>query len=174
MLTAMLLSGFPAYTQDAVSFSGIWKSDRVRSESAHQATPIGPITLVISQKATEISIQTKTDAKDRSSVANETLVFKLDGSEATTVSDSGVPVECKAHWEGTDLVTETARNLSGSTITTSWVLKMDPSGKELKVKKTLTVQHGYQSADARNVGSETDIFVKVTTGGNKVPGINRE
>jgi hypothetical protein len=74
---------------------------------------------------------------------------------------SGAPIVCKAHWEGTDLVTETVRNLNESTVTTRWVLKMDALSKELTIKKTLTVQHGYQSPDAKNVGTGADVFVKI-------------
>jgi len=134
--------------------------DAARSESAHQATPIGPITLTILQKAGQITIETKTRAKDRPLVANEKLVFRLDGSEATMTGNSGTAITCKAHWEGPDLVTETVRNVNQSTVTTNWVLKIDAAGKELTIKKTLTIQHGYQSPDAKNVGTGTDVFVK--------------
>ena len=155
----MLLSSFPAWTQSPVNFTGTWKTDQARSESAHRAVPIGPITLEISHNPTDISIETKTSVADRSSVANEKLVFQLDGSETTTVTNSG-PVACKARWEGSDLIADTARTINGKTVTTSWVLRMDPSGKEIKVRKTLTIHHGYESAQAGNVGSETDTFVK--------------
>jgi hypothetical protein len=37
---------------------------------------------------------------------------------------------------------------------------MDARGKEVTVRKTLTVQHGYQFQDAKNVGTGIDIFVK--------------
>lgn len=163
--TVALLSHFAAFPQNTPNFSGTWKSDTARSESAHQTTPVGPITLTISQTATEISIDTKTSVKDRPSIANEKLIYKLDGSETTMAGNSGIPIVCKAHWEGADLVAETARNLGGSTVTTIWVLKMDARGKEITIRKTLTVQHGYQSPGAKNVGTGIDIFVK-TTGGH--------
>jgi hypothetical protein len=164
--TVMLFFHFAAFTQNTRNFSGTWKSDAARSESAHQAIPIGPITLIISQTATEISIETKTRVKDRPLIANEKLIYRLDGAETTMAGNSGAPIVCKAHWDGADLVTETVRNL-GSTVTTSWVLRMDARGKELTIKKTLTVQHGYQSPDAKNVGTGTDIFVKTRAGTNK-------
>ena len=37
-------------------FSGAWFMDPSRSESAHQAVPIGPVTLVIKQTPAEISL----------------------------------------------------------------------------------------------------------------------
>jgi len=155
-----LLFDFAAFPQNTVNFSGTWKSDTARSDSAHQAVPTGPITLQISQTATEISIDTRTSAKDRPLIANEKLIYKLDGSETTMAGNSGVPVVCKAHWEGADLVTETARNVRGMTVTTSWVLTLEPGGREHRIKKTLVIQHGYESLNPKNVGTGIDIFVK--------------
>jgi len=165
--TITLLSHFAAFTQTTPNFTGTWKSDNARSDSAHQAAPIGRITLIISQTPKEISIETKTRAKDRPLIANERLIYRLDGSETTMAGNSGIPVVCKAHWEGADLVIETARSLRGSTVTTKWLLSMDASGREVTIKKTLTVQHGYQSPDgnnAGNVGTGTDIFIKTGSG----------
>lgn len=167
VFTAALLLHSLTFTENTPDFSGTWKSDRARSDSTHQGTPIGPITLIISQTATEITIETKTRAKDRPLIANERLTYRLDGSETRMGGNSETAVRCKAHWDGADLVTETARTLNGSTVTTSWILTMDPRGKELTIKKTLTVQHGYQSLDARNVGTGTDIFVKTAAGTKK-------
>lgn len=164
MSTLALLSHFAAFTQNTPNFSGTWKSDTARSESAHQTTPIGPITLIISQTPAEISIETRTNVKDRASIANEKLIYKLDGSETTMPGNSGISIVCKAHWEGADLITETVRNLGGSTVTTHWILTMDARGTEITIKKVLTVQHGYQSPGARNVGTGVDVFVKVRAG----------
>src|ERR1051325_3253412 len=143
--TVTLFFPFAAFMQNVRNFSGTWKSDAARSESAHQGMPIGPIFLTILQTANEISIETKTRAKDRPIIANERLTYKLDGSETTMAGNFGAPIVFQAHWEGAYLVTETGRNLGGSTVTTSWVLRMDARGNELTIKKTLTVQHGYQS-----------------------------
>jgi hypothetical protein len=171
ILTLTLLFPLAAPTQNTPDFSGTWKSDAARSESAHQAVPIGPITLIVSQTATEISIETRTRSKDRPLIANERLNYRLDGSETTMAGNSGVPIVCKAHWEGADLVTETVRNVSGSTVTTRWVLRMDTRSKELTIKKTLTVQHGYQSPEAKNVGTGTDVFVKTGSGRGRDKGL---
>ena len=165
--TVILLSQIAAFPQDRPNFSGTWKSDPARSDSAHQASPIGPITLTISQTGTQLSIDTRTDPKDRASIANDKLLFRLDGTETKNTGSSGAPIVCRARWDGSDLVTETVRNLAGSTVTTNWVLKMEPSGKEMTIKKTLTVQHGYQSPDAKNVGTGVDVFVKTSSGAKK-------
>jgi hypothetical protein len=160
LVTITLLSCATIFAQSKPDFTGTWKSDTARSDSAHQATPIGPITLKISQTAGEIRIETKTRPKDRPLVANEALIYKLDGSENRVAGNSGVPVTCRAHWEGSALVLETSRSVNGSTVTTNWTLTLPPPGNELTVKKTLAVQHGYESLDAKNVGTGTDIFIR--------------
>jgi hypothetical protein len=158
-LFALLLS-LSAFSQTPADFSGTWKMDPARSESAHQTVPIGPVTLLISQTPTQITIETKTGPKDKATIANEKLTYNLDGSESANSGNSGVSVTCKAHWEGANLVTETARNLENSTVTTRYTFTLDPGAKELTLNKTLTVQHGYQGHGATNTGSAKDVFIK--------------
>ena len=151
----------------AVDFSGVWRTDPARSESAHQDTPVGPITLDISQTPQSISIETKTSEKDRPLVANEKLVYRLDGNP-NRVTANGVEVTCTARWKGDVLVLETLRNLNESTVATHWELRMNPNGKEISIRKSLTVQHGYQApGPANNVGVATDVFRKVGTAAGK-------
>ena len=142
-------------------FTGAWQMDPSRSESAHQAVPIGPVSLVIRQTSTEISIETRRAETNKKNVSTETLTYKLDGSEGTVAGTSGAPVKLKAHWDGTRLVTETARNLQDSTITTLYVLSLDAGGKEMVIDKTLTVQHGYQFQGAATSGKGKDVFTRV-------------
>jgi hypothetical protein len=149
-----------AAAQAPVDLSGVWQMDASRSESAHQDVPIGPVTLTIKQSPAAISIATRRAPKDKSPASTESLTFKLDGSEDSIVSSSGATVKVKAHWDGAKLVAETARNIQGSTVTTLQVFSLDPSGKEMTVDKTLTVQHGYQFPGAHNTGSGKDVFVK--------------
>ncbi len=132
-----LLSAAPPPRPD---FSGTWDMDTSRSESAHQDVPIGPVALVVRQNTAEIAIETR-----RTGGPTETLVFRLDGTEKKNVDASGVSINAKARWDGTKLVMETEREISGATVTTMQVFTMDASGKEIVVRKTLTVQHGYQS-----------------------------
>jgi hypothetical protein len=141
------------------NFTGAWKMDPARSESAHQDVPSGASTMVIQLTPTELSIETI-----RSEEANpfrETLTFKLDGSETASTGDGGVKVSGKAHWEGSKLVVETTRNIQDSTVTTLYVHTLSPNGRDLIVDKTLTVQHGYQGASAPTTGHGKDVFVRV-------------
>ncbi|MEO8372354.1 MAG: hypothetical protein ABI806_24420 [Candidatus Solibacter sp.] len=135
--------------------------DASRSESAHQAVPIGPVTLVIKQTADDLSIETRRGEKG-SAVKTETLTFKLTGMESSAVGNYGALVKLKAHWDGPKLIAETVRDANGATFSTMQVFSLDASGKELTVDKTLTIQHGYQSpgANANNVGKGRDVFVR--------------
>lgn len=146
--------------QSAIDFSGTWKMDPARSESAHQAVPIGPVTLVITQTATELRIETRHSEPDKSAIHSETLTYKLDGSEITTAATDVATIKCRASWEGSKLITATTRNIQDATVTTLFVHSLDPKGNEMTVHKTLTVQHGYQFEGAKNIGTGTDVFIR--------------
>src|ERR1051325_2331291 len=119
------LFSLPGNAQETTDFSGVWQMDLSRSDSAHQAVPIGPVTLIIKQNAAELSIETRRAQKGKSASSTETLTFKLDGSENTIVGNYGVQVQAKAHWDGMKLITETERNVEGSTVTTMHVFSLD-------------------------------------------------
>jgi len=148
-----------AAAQEAPDLSGVWRMDLSRSESAHQATPIGPVTLIITQNPNGFTIETRKANARKSS--REKLTYKLDGSAISTADTSGGEIKAKAHWDGPKLVTETARNIQGSTVTTMSVFSLDAAGNELTVDKSLTVQHGYQFEGAANTGTARDIFTRV-------------
>ena len=139
---SLILSSYLA-GQEQPKILGVWEMDASRSESAHQATPIGPVTLIIEGNANQLTIDTRKE-NDRKQPSSEKLTYKLDGSESSTVNNAGLQIKAKAHWDGPKLVTETARNVQGSTVTTMCVFSVDPGGNELTVHKSLTVQHGYQ------------------------------
>jgi hypothetical protein len=161
LLVAILVSA-PVYSQKPADFAGVWRMDADRSESAHQAVPIGPVTLIIKATAVDLSIETRREGKGKRSVSSEILSFHLDGSENLVADNSGAPIKTKAHFDGSKLVAETTRNIQGSTVTTVQTFILDANAKEMTVQKSLTVQHGYQSAsdDAKNTGSGTDVFLR--------------
>jgi len=160
LFTMALLFSLQGSVQETTDFSGVWQMDPSRSESAHQAVPIGPVTLIIKQNAAELSIETRRAQKHKPAIFSEALTFKLDGSENSIVGNFGAEIQAKAHWDGTKLITETTRNIQGSTVTTMHVFNLDASGKELTIDKTLTVQHGYQFQGANNTGTGKDVFIK--------------
>jgi hypothetical protein len=160
LVFVLLLLPFAAITQIRPDFSGTWKMDPSRSESAHQDVPIGAVTLVIKEVAPDLVIETRRSELHSSAISTETLTFRLDGTESTIAGSSGTPIKTKAHWDGAKLVTETAREIGGATVTTSYVLHLDSTARELTIDKTLTVQHGYQFQGSKTTGKGTDTFIK--------------
>ena len=156
---ALLLS-LQATAQQPADFSGVWEMDPSRSASALQATPIGPVTLVINIQSTDLSVETRRKEPGKRTLSSEVPTYKIDGPETSNVGASGVEIKAKARWDGTRLVAETVRKIQGSTVTTTHVFILDADGKELTIDKTLTVQHGYQFQGANNTGAGRDVFVR--------------
>jgi hypothetical protein len=162
LLIPMLVLAIPdrGIANAGLDLSGTWKMDPSRSESAHQEVPIGPVVLVVKQTPADITIETRHTEPGKTAVQSEVLTYKLNGTETTTVPQGKDPVKTKAHWEGRKLITETERNINGASVTTRYVHTLNESRKELKVEKTLTVQHGYQFEGAKTSGTGTDVFIK--------------
>ena len=72
---ALLLS-LQATAQQPTDFSGVWEMDPSRSASALQATPIGPVTLIINQQFTELSIETRRKEPGKRVLSSEVLTYK--------------------------------------------------------------------------------------------------
>ena len=147
--------------ESAAKFSGTWKMDPARSESAHQDVPGGASRLVIQLTDTGLTMETTRAEEGKPVAFHEKLNLKLDGSETVSQGDSETPVTAKVHWDGPKLVVETSRILQNSTVTTVYVHSISPNGREMTVDKTLTVQHGYQGVTAApNSGHGKDVFVR--------------
>ena len=151
VLLTPLLTAAPSDTAD---FSGKWKLDPARSESAHSSPTPDGVSLVIKQTPTEVSIETRRDSQ------SEILVYNLDGSVSKKPAQHNGPFEWRARWEGSKLVVETHRSVNGATVTILETLTLDPKAKELTVDRKLTVQHGYTMRGAKNYSSGTDVFVQ--------------
>jgi hypothetical protein len=143
-------------------FSGVWKMDPTRSESAHQDVSLGVSTLVIKSMGNELTIETTRKPTGNSPPFHEILNFRLDNSETANSGDAGVSVTGKAHMDGAKLVTETMRNVQNSTVTTLYVHTLSHNRKEMTIDKTLTVQHGYQGMSATNTGHGKDVYIRVS------------
>jgi hypothetical protein len=170
LFTLALVLPFAGPAQGVTNFSGTWKMDPARSESAHQAVPIGPVTLVINQTGLDLRIETRRNDPGGTAIQSEILTYKLDGTESTIAAQTGAPVKTKAHWNGAKLVTETERNVQGSSVTTVYIHSLDPKGrKELTVDKTLLVQHGYQFDGSKSYGTGRDVFIRAHGSGQ--PGV---
>lgn len=136
------------------NFSGTWEMDAARSVSAHSSAASGPVTLVIKQTPSELSIETRREGQ------SETLVYKLDGSETEKPAQDNGPFQWRAKWQGDKLMIETHRNVNRATVTIQDVLSLGGKAKELTIDRTLTVQHGYSMRGAKNYSSGKDVFIK--------------
>jgi hypothetical protein len=148
--------------QDPARFSGVWKMDPARSESAHQDVSLGISTIVIRCNPSEITIETTRKSEGDAPPFHELLTFPLNGSERSNTGNGGAMVTGKLHMDGAKLITETARNIQNSTITTLHVHTLSPNGREMTIDKTLTVQHGYQGMSATNSGHGKDVYVRIS------------
>jgi hypothetical protein len=149
-LVVVLLLPSALLAQGKPDFSGTWAMDASRSESAVQNEPIGPVTLVITQTAQELKIETTRGER------TTTSILKLDGSENRIASGTA-----KTHWDGTTLVTETVRDIQGKTVTTKESRRLNPAGTEILVETVLVVQHGYSLKGTPNYGAGKDVYTRV-------------
>lgn len=149
---ALLVSLSSLQAQARPDFSGTWKMDATRSESAAQAEPIGPVTLVIVQTPNDLKIET-TRAQGSS-----TATYKFDGSKITLSNGTAT-----THWDGPKLVTEGVFDVQGATVTTTEIRTMAAGGNEILVDKTVVVQHGYPDTlkGTQNYTAGKDVFVRV-------------
>jgi hypothetical protein len=179
VFSLLLPSTFTAQTRP--DFSGTWRMDASRSESAMQAEPIKSMTVVIRQTPTDITFETTTDhgtttetyslnpkigglpqkteiAEKAPSGSNKT------GSAATTGSatdKSGSGSEKTARWQGDVLVTDVIRDVRGQSVTAQQSRRLAASGNEMIVESIVEVQHGYTLSGAKNYGAGKDVFVRV-------------
>jgi hypothetical protein len=138
-----------------LNFSGTWKMDTERSESAHSGEPIVATTLIIKQTPSALNIETHLGSE------TETLTYNLDGSTTKQSPEIEGAVSWRAHWDGAKLVTETARNIHGAAVVITEVRSLDETGKQMTIERTLAVQHGYDTI-GQSSSSAKDVFIKVS------------
>ena len=148
---ASLVSLSSAHAQGRPDFSGTWKMDASRSESAAQAEPIGPVTLVIVQTPTDLKIET-TRAQ-----GSTTATYKFDGSKVTVSNGTAT-----THWDGVKLVTDGVFDVQGQTVTQTEIRTLAAGGNEMLVERTVVVQHGYPDSlkGTQNYVAGKDVYVR--------------
>jgi hypothetical protein len=154
MLLTMLTWPITAGAQAKADFSGTWTMDPTRSESAAQATPIGPVTLVIRQNATELIIETTHGPE------TYTVIYLLDGSEIANAGAAFGPTRSKSRWDADKLVTESVGHVNAMAVKTKEVRSLDATGKNMSVQTTIEMQHGYDGPTVQGFATGTDVFVK--------------
>jgi hypothetical protein len=83
---ALMLVAGNALAQERPNFTGTWLMDMTRSESPAQqsdSSPRKPVTLVVAQRPTDLTIETRTDDK------NQALTYKL---TSTTADQETAPI----------------------------------------------------------------------------------
>jgi hypothetical protein len=90
----------------------------------------------------------------------ESIIYKLDGSTTEKPAPDNGPFAWRAELSGSQLITETHRNVNRATVTVREVRSLEKDGKEMQLNRSLTVQHGYQMRGAKNYANGKDIFVK--------------
>jgi hypothetical protein len=147
--TILTLTCSTASAQTKPDFSGTWKLDPARSQSAVQNEPITTMTEVIAQTPTTITVDiTRPDG-------HVVHTYTLDASDGASTPGVG-----KAHWDGATLVTEAVGDVNGQTVTTKVVRQLNDVG-EMIVETTLVVQHGYSLRGTPNYASGKDVFLRV-------------
>ena len=152
-LALLLPSRVPAQTKP--DFSGTWTMDVSRSESPTYQEFVGPVTLVIRQTASELSIETRRGDKV------ETAVYKLHPSQTLTPALAGAP-DARAFWRGMNLVSEAHRNINNVTVTAREVRSLNSSAAEMVVETIMEVQHGYTLSGTKNYGTAKDVFTRAS------------
>jgi hypothetical protein len=149
---ASLVSLSSAHAQGRPDFSGTWKMDASRSESASQAEPIGPVTLVIVQTPNDLKIDTTRTQ------GTSTATYKFDGSKVTVSNGT-----LMTHWDGVKLVTEGVFEVSGAAVTMTEIRTLAAGGDEMLVDRSVVVQHGYPDTlrGTQNYVAGKDVYVKV-------------
>jgi hypothetical protein len=146
----VLFGSVAAAAQTRPDFTGTWRLDPTRSESALQGESIGPVTLQVTQTADEIRIGTVTPR------TRSVETYPLNGGDTPLSNGAG-----RARWFGELLVVDAVRDIRGVSVTTQQTRRMTADGSEMHVDNVLEVQHGYTLAKTRNYGAGRDVYVRV-------------
>lgn len=149
-LVVLLASAASIHAQSRPDFSGTWRLDHSRSESAMQGEPIGTVTLHITQTANEIRIETVTPR------THTVETFNLNGRDVQLSNGAG-----RARWFGDMLVVDTVRDVRGVSVTTQQSRRVTADRSEMHVDNILEVQHGYTLAKTRNYGAGKDVYIRI-------------
>jgi hypothetical protein len=140
-------------SQTHPQFSGTWRLDPARSESAAEDTP-GQLTVQITQTEQDVTFVTSKGAQQNRTVhkfvATPTAPFAIDGSAA------------RAYWSGASLVTEGTRLIQGQTVASRETRTLSADGAEMTVDVVVIVEHGYQTRGGRNYGMGRDVYTRVS------------
>ena len=152
LASLLVVSAASLDSQTHPQFSGTWRLDPTRSESAAEDAP-GQLTVQITQTDQEVTFVTSKGAQQNRTVhkfvATPTAPFAIDGSAA------------RAYWSGASLVTEGTRLIQGQTVASRETRTLSADGAEMTVDVVVIVEHGYQTRGGRNYGMGRDVYMRV-------------
>jgi hypothetical protein len=153
LASLLILPATSLSSQNHPQFSGSWRLDPERSESAAEDNTPGAVIVNITQTEQDLTIvTTKAAVQNRTVhrfVATPTAPFAIDGATA------------RAYWNGAALVTEGTRLVQGQTVATRETRTLSADGNEMMVEVVVIVQHGYQTRGGRNYGMGRDVYTRV-------------
>lgn len=150
-LASLLLQPLPASPPD---FSGTWKLDEGRSDSAQQEKFVSPLIVVITRAdAATLVVET------RRGVQLETMKFTIEAApEKPGAIGAGTR---RAYWDGPKLVTEGGGNLQGQTVSIRAVRTLNATATEMTMESMVAVQHGYSLRGAQTYAQVKDVYTRV-------------
>ena len=152
LASLLVVSAASLDSQTHPQFSGTWRLDPARSESAAEDTP-GQLTVQITQTEQDVTFVTSKGAQQNRTVhkfvATPTAPFAIDGSAA------------RAYWSGASLVTEGTRLIQGQTVASRETRTLSADGAEMIVDVVVIVEHGYQTRGGRNYGMGRDVYTRL-------------
>jgi hypothetical protein len=139
-----------AGAQTRPDLSGSWRLDPNRSDSATYPELTRPVTLVITQTASELRVETQTARGTTTEVAQ----FRTDDNGPAAGMAS-------ARWRSNNtLVIDAVRDIRGQSVTVQQAMMLSPTGNELTIESTVNVQHGYSLSRGKVYGAGRDVFVR--------------
>lgn len=159
LLVATLMAAAPLARAQDPGFQGTWAMDTARSESAKQATPIAPVTLVVSMTPTDLNIERRQGTDSR------TVRYQLNGADTVTSwgQDSATG---HVSPDGVNLTTDTVYQVKGVPLRQTETRSLSSDGREMTVETALVVVHGYEGQRANdrevdpNVSKVKDVYVR--------------
>lgn len=147
VVTAALCIGALAVYAAGPNFSGTWELDKSKSELSGRMANIEGMTMVVTQDANKITIETKVAGMGDQGQA---MSYNLDGSESSMEITGRMPAKAtlKAKWQNDvlELNQDRAMSMNGNdfTVTIKDHLELSPDGKMLTLHRTTDSPRGTQ------------------------------
>jgi hypothetical protein len=146
-----------AHAQSTGSFNGTWELDPERSESAHQAEPVGSVVLKIRSTDKELVVDMVRDGQ------SQLVIYHLDGTQRVSRVGENT-ITSRLWWEGGRLMTETVYTIKGFPVTTREARSISDDGREMTIEAVVRVEHGYlwnfPRENPAHYGRGTDLYKK--------------